>query len=162
MKVRIDRLDDAAEVGAVGRFGHVTDMRRGQHVRHRPERVVYRQRLLLEYVQAGTRDLAAAQGFDQRLAVNDWCPQGVDEVGGRTHESKLPRADQPSRAVTEHDMDGDEVAALQQLVLRRCELHSRGGGFVGGQVLAPGHNLHAERLPDARDVASDMAEAEQP
>ena len=48
-------------------------------------------RLTFEHIQSGTADLAAAQGVDQRLFVDDATAGGVDQVGGRLHQRAARR-----------------------------------------------------------------------
>ena len=71
--------------------------------------MVERQRLDVEHVEAGAGDLLSLQRGDQRRLVDDRAARGVDEIGRRLHQREFGGADQPARAVAEHDMDGDEV-----------------------------------------------------
>ena len=54
-------------------------------------------------------------------------------------------------------MDGDEIGAREQLVLGYPPRPDLGRARLG-QVLAPGQEVHAERLAEARDLGADVAE----
>ena len=57
---------------------YIADMRRCQHVFERPERVIRRQRLSVEYVDRRAGDLLVLQHADQSLLVDDRPARRVD------------------------------------------------------------------------------------
>ena len=155
----VDALDHLAIVVAKTVLGDVAEMRRQHEVVELAERMVDRQRLDREHVDAGARDLLLRQRFQQRAFVDDRPARGVDEVGGRLHAREIGRADQAARALAEHHMDGDDVGGGEQFLL--------GGvadadflAFLGRQVRAPGDHVHAERLRQLRHLGAELAEAE--
>ena len=56
-------------------------------------------------------------------------------------------------------MDADDVRVPKDLVLRD-KLGAHLSGACGREVLAPGDDVHAKGLADARDRAPDVAEPE--
>ena len=56
-------------------------------------------------------------------------------------------------------MDGEHVGAREQLVLGD-ERRAGGLGALGGEILAPGQDLHAEGAPDRRHARPEPAEPE--
>ena len=121
--------------------------------------MIRRQRLLRVGVEAGARDLARLQRLEQRGFIDDRAPCGVDQIGGRLHARDVVARHQPARACAEHDMNADDVGGCEQLVLGGI---TDAGLFAGlaGQIGAPGDDLHAECLADARDLPAEFAEAD--
>src|SRR5215470_5067859 len=85
---RLDVLERLAKEDPVGLLGHVAQVRGDHRVRELAERVVERQRLLVEDVEAGAGDGPVPQGPDEGRLVDDGAPRGVDEVRGRLHEGE--------------------------------------------------------------------------
>ena len=86
----------------------------------------------------------------ERGFVDDGAARGIDQVGGRLHLRELAGAEEPARAVAEHEMNAHDVRAREQLVLG----HQGGadfGGARGGEILAPGDHLHLEGAADLGD-----------
>ncbi|WIM90095.1 phosphatase PAP2 family protein [Candidatus Mycobacterium wuenschmannii] len=63
---------------AVDLFGHVADVRSGDDVVQRPQRVPGRQRLGVEHVEAGAGDAPRPQRLDERCLVDNRSARGVD------------------------------------------------------------------------------------
>src|SRR5882762_10852930 len=57
-------------------------------------------------------------------------------------------------------MNAEEIRLAEQVLLRH-QRSPAGLGGLGGEVLAPGDQLHAERLADLADLGAELAEAEQ-
>ena len=145
--------------GAVVPLGDVAEMRRDHDVVHLAERMVERQRLDVVDVEAGAGDRFGVQRRDQRLLVDDRPARGVDEIGGRLHQPELSRADEPARAVAQHDMNGDDVGIAEQIVLGDV-VDARFLRLFRRQVLAPGDRPSCQGLGDRRDALAELAQAE--
>src|SRR5713101_7333935 len=68
---------------------YVSDMRRGQYVVQRPERVRRRQRLGVEYVDRRAGDLLVLQHADQSLLFDDRPARRIDQPGRWLHSLQL-------------------------------------------------------------------------
>lgn len=55
-------------------------MRRNQHIRRRPQRVISRQRFRISYIQRRTANEAIVKGLDERRLVDDLTPGNVGDV----------------------------------------------------------------------------------
>lgn len=55
-------------------------MRRDEHIRCVPQRVIFRQRLRVYHVQRGATDLLGLQCVDQRFLVDDLAARDVGDV----------------------------------------------------------------------------------
>src|SRR2546425_1827152 len=152
-----DALDRLAVEEPVLLGGDVADVRGGDHGLDPPERVVERQRLDVEDIEPGARESSALKGLDQGPLVHDRSPRGVDEIGRRLHERELACADQAASAWPQHDVDRHHVRPPQQLLLGD-QGRARGGGALGGQVLAPSEHLHRERAADRGHRGTGMSE----
>jgi hypothetical protein len=64
--------------GAVNALGDVADVRRGDYVVQRAQRVPGRQRLGVEDVEAGSAESLRPQSVDERGLVDDWAARCVD------------------------------------------------------------------------------------
>ncbi|EPD60421.1 hypothetical protein HMPREF1211_05170 [Streptomyces sp. HGB0020] len=127
----------------------------------RAHRVVGGQGLGVEHVDARAGDTALVQGGEQGVLVDDRGARGVDQVGGGLEEREFGGAEQAAGAVAEDQVDRDEVAARQQLLLGGRELDAHLVGVLLGEVVAPGADVHAEGEAHVGDPAADLAEAEQ-
>ena len=122
--------------------------------------MILRDRLLPKDVERGAGDAAVLQCVDQRGLVDQRSTRGVDEIGAWLHQRQFMRADDAAGAFAQHQMQADDVACGKQLVLldaRDADVRGR----LGGQVLAPGDDVHLQRLRDAGDLAADLAEADE-
>src|SRR6266852_8619609 len=68
---------------------YVADMRRGQYVVQRPERVRRRQRLNVEYVDRRAGDLLVLQHADQSLLIDNRRARRIDQPGRWLHFVQL-------------------------------------------------------------------------
>src|SRR5580692_741952 len=95
---------------------YVADMRRRQYVVERPERVRWRQRLSVEYVDRRTGDLLVLQHADQSLLFDDRPARCVDQPGRWLHPLQLRGPYQAARTAAQHQMDRQDVGPLEQLL----------------------------------------------
>src|SRR4029078_10221877 len=95
----------------------------------------------------------------ERLLYDGRGARGIDHISRLFHRPEFFRTDESARAVTQHNMDRDEIGVAEQIVLGEVV---RAGSFrlVLGQVLAPGDGLHAEGLADRPGTLAEFAEAE--
>src|SRR6266851_1094830 len=110
-----DILDRIAIESLVEVSGDVTDMRRGQDVIQRPERVIRRQRLDVEHVERRASDPAFTQNLDERRLVNDRAARGIDESGRWLHGLQLGRSDQPLTTNVARFIHGEFTPAQGEL-----------------------------------------------
>ncbi|KPY50464.1 hypothetical protein ALO56_05267 [Pseudomonas viridiflava] len=153
----LDVLDHQAIEGLVIVLGNVADMRRRQHVAQRAERVVFRERLGIEHVQSGSGDSALLQGFDQRRFVDDRPARRIDDERAGLHPAQRFSIHEPSAALAEHQMHRQYIGLLEQRLLAHISDATFGGG-LRCQILAPGDDLHAERLTVAGNPLADTAQ----
>jgi len=154
-----DVVGRLAVESAVDPLGDVADVRRGDNGVQRTQRVVGRQRLGVEDVETGAGDALRPQCVDERRLVDDRTARGVDQQRCWPHERELVCADQPARALAEHQVDGQNVSATEQFVFGDVGR----AGLVGGvrcQVCAPRDDVHAERLADACHARADPAQTQ--
>src|SRR6202140_3962448 len=89
--------------------GNVADMRRCQYVVQRPEGVIRRQRLNVEYVDRRAGDLLVFQHADQSLLFDDWPARRIDQPGSWLHSLQLRGPSQAARTAAQHQMDRQDV-----------------------------------------------------
>src|SRR6185437_14921879 len=154
-----DILDRVGVEDPVSVERDVADVRGEHRARRGAKRVVGRQRLHVEHVEAGAGDPAGAQRLDQRGLVDDRAAGGVDQVAVRTDQVQLAGAEQAPGAVGQLEVDGDHVRAGQQVV-QGDRLHAELAGVAGVEVRAPGEHPHPERPAVAGDDAAEPAEPE--
>ncbi len=130
---------------------YVADMRRCQYVVQRPEGVIRRQRLNVEYVDRRAGDLLVLQHADQRLLFDDRPARRIDQPGRWLHSLQLRGPYQAARTVAQHQMDRQDIGPLEQLVLGNQDC-ARGFGGLGRHVLAPGNQIHSKSAPDPSDL----------
>src|SRR5713101_7897968 len=130
---------------------YIADMRRCQHVFERPERVIRRQRLNVEYVDRHAGDSLLLQHADQSLLIDDRPARRIDQSGRWLHSLQLRGPYQAPRTAAQHQMDRQDVGPLEQLVLGNQDC-ARGFGGLGRPVLAPGNQIHSKSAPDPRDL----------
>ena len=119
------------------------------------EGMVGRKRLGVENVEAGMAQPAAAERGDQGLFVDERPARGIDQDRARLHASKPSGVEQAARLIVEDKVQRNHVGACQQ----RVEINQRNLCPGSGRSI-PGDHLHADPCADARDLASDPAEAD--
>src|SRR5262249_15202603 len=142
-----DVVDDVAEIQAIVFHADVTKVGGDDRVIQSAKWVIEGQRLDVEHIQPGSGDPVLLKHAQQRLFVDDRATRGIDDVGGRLHQSELLRADQAARTVGELHVDGDKIRVAKQVFLGGV-FDSRLAAFVFGEIGAPGRHLHAERFGD--------------
>src|SRR4030067_328296 len=121
------------------------------------ERVVRRQRLLLEDVQRGAGHLSLPDGLDERRLADHAAPGAVDDPDAVLHLRELAGPEKIPGFGRERDMDRDEGGPLEQLV----ELPALGADPLGGfgrQVRIVGDDLHPEPQGAAGNLGADPPE----
>src|SRR3989454_8200506 len=96
---------------------YIADMRCGQYVVQRPERVRRRQRLNVEYVDRREGDLLVLQHADQSLLFDYRPTRRIDQPGRWLHSLQLRGPYQAARTAAQHQMDRQDVGQLEQLLL---------------------------------------------
>src|SRR5437868_716671 len=130
---------------------YVADVRRCQYVVQPPEGVRRRQRLNVEYVDRRAGDLPVLQHADQSLLFDDWPARRIDQSGCWLHSLQLRGPYEAAGTAAQHQMDRQDVGALEQLVLGNQDC-ARSFGGLGRHVLAPGNQIHSKSAPDPRDL----------
>src|SRR4029077_12083706 len=100
---------------------------------------------------AAPGDLLVLQSADQSLLFEDRPARRVDQPGCWLHSLQLRGAYQAARTAAQHQMDGQDVGPLEELVLGNQDC-ARGFGGIGRQVLAPGNQIHSKSAADPRDL----------
>src|SRR3984893_245707 len=138
---------------------YVSDMRRREYVVERPERVIRRQRLNVEYVDCRAGDSLVLQHADQSLLSDDRPARRIDQPGRWLHSLQLCGPYQAARTAAQHQMDRQNVGLLKQLVLGNQD-RARRFRSIGCHVLAPGNQLHSKSAPDPRDLCSNVPKSQ--
>ena len=133
-------------------------MRRRQQVRQRAERMVERQRLLVEDIDGSASDLFVFKRRNEIGLDDDRSPRGIYQARRRLHEPQFRGADKASRPAAEHKMNRDDIRLLEQFVLRD-EFGADFGRALAREILAPGDHLHTEGVADPCHGAADVAES---
>src|SRR3954470_18332505 len=107
-------IDSIAIESPVEVSGDVTDMRRGQDIIQRPERVIRRQGLDVEHVERRAGDTAFTQKLDERRLVNNRSTRGIDESGRWLHGLQLGRSDQSLRPLAKDEVDRQDVSVPEE------------------------------------------------
>ena len=91
---------------SVRSVGDVADVRRGEHVGHRAQRMAGGQRFGVEDVERGARDRARPQRLDQRGLVDDRPARRIDQQRSRFHRRESRRPDQAAGSLAQLEVDG--------------------------------------------------------
>ena len=115
-------------------------------------------RLLFIDIDGGETGTAFLQCCDQRAVLDDGRTAGIYQQCSRLHVRKIGSSNNAARVLVRFDVQADDVALLEESVA--TGRHFKPLGFCPGKRTfpAPAHDLHAERLADARDAAADMSE----
>ena len=132
-------------------------MRRQHDVVEPAERMIGRQRFLVVDVEARAGDAPAAKRGQQRLLVDDRPARGVDQERRRLHRGELAVADEPARPRAQHEVNRHDIRRRKSVSLSTSSTPS-GPVISGREVLAPRHDVHAERLADAGDLGAQPSE----
>ena len=127
---------------------------------HLAERMIERQRLDVEHVEAGAGDRlvlsAAISAFSSTIGPREV----LIEVGRLLHQAEFLGADQAARAVAQHDMDGDEVGVAEQVLLGRRIRRRPPCAFSAVRFWLQAMAFMPKALPTAADALAELAEAE--
>lgn len=96
-------------------------------------------------VQGSSGDRSAVERSNECRLVDDRSTRGVDEPAVSTEWREFSGADKAAAAVGQTYVDGDDVTALEQLVLADKRRPNLGAG-PGGEVLRPGKHPNVEGL----------------
>src|ERR1700722_11467618 len=111
--------------------------------------MVERQWLLVEDIDGCPGNLFLCKRRYQIGLDHDRSARSIYEAPRWLHERQCRGADEAARPVAEHQMNGDDIRFLEQLVLRD-ECGADFGRALGREILAPGDHLHAEGIADPR------------
>ena len=111
---------------------------------------------MVEDVEGCAGEFAVVEGLDEGVGVYEFAASGVDEDGVGLHQCEFSGADDVAAVWAEADVEADDVGLLEELV-EGDELDADSLGALGGWVECPCDAVHAERVCDARDFASDVA-----
>ena len=134
-------------------------MGRQHHVRQLRQRVMRRQRLGVEDVEAGTGDPLLRERRDQGSLIDDRAARGIDEIRAPLHEPDPPGVEQTARFRCQREVDRDDVRFAQQLI----QFAPPGPGSercLFGEPRTPRQHAHPERRGDPGDVPADVAQSE--
>ena len=87
------------------------------HVVQGEQGVVRRHRLHLRHIHSRAGDMAGHQSLIQGPLTDDTAPGAVDDIGPLAHTCQLPVGDHPPRLVVEGQVEGEEVASGEHLLL---------------------------------------------
>jgi hypothetical protein len=118
-----------------------------------------RERLLVKDVNGRARDRAASQRLKEIRFDHDRPARCVHKPRRRLHEGELRSTNESARAAAKHKVNVDDISLPKELVLR-SQLGSCRRGTIGGEVLAPGDDRHAEGFADAGNCTSNVTKAE--
>src|SRR5262249_38922717 len=135
-------LEDVGKVFPVVLLADISEMRRDHDIVELAKRMIERQRLGLEYGQAGARHrLFPLRGYPALLS-DDRPTRGVEQVRCLFHPAEFFRTNQSARPFAQHKMNCDYVGMPEQVFLgdklRACSFSS-----LSCKVLTPGDRLHA-------------------
>src|SRR6185437_6426043 len=83
--------------------------------------------------------------------------RGIDEDRRRLHARELGGADEATGPLAEDEMDRHDIRGGEKRLLGH-QLHACLCGALGGEIWAPGGDLHPERLADRRDLRPEPPE----
>ena len=121
--------------------------------------VVRVRRLRVEDVQAGTGNPAFLQDFGQGSLVDHWAARAVDQKGRRLHQSEPPGIDEMPRLLRQRAIDGNEI----RLAKDRIQIDEPDPEFGSKPRIDVGivrDEMHVERLGEAENLCSDVADAD--
>ena len=127
-----------------------------QEVWQAAEWMVARERLLIKNVHGRAGDLTFAQHFKEIGFDHDWSARRIHKSCRRLHKGEFCGTHEAARALAEDHVDGEDIRLPEQLILRN-EFGARCRGAIGGEILAPRDDPHAEGLTDLSNRRSDIS-----
>ena len=141
-------------------MGRSTQVRRGYHIGQLQQGVIRRQWFLDEDVQGGAGDVAGVQGLGQVLLIDDAAASAVENPAPLLHLGQLGRSDEVSGLGRQRGVDGEDVAAGQDLVERRDTFDAElGGPFLGQEGIETNH-LHVQAHGSPSHLTADASQAD--
>ena len=153
------RLECALAEQAHAFVGMADRMRGDDHVVHFQQRIVGRNRLLLEHIDGGAGDAVVLQRIDQRRFHDHRSACRVDEIRARLHQREFPGADQAAGLVIEQRIDRDVVRLSEQGVLVDHG-HAKRRHRRLRHIRIAAQQLHSERLCKLEYFPADVADAD--
>src|SRR5262245_11701324 len=114
--------------------------------------MVSRRRLLHEDIEGGTAKMTRLQRRDERLLIDDAASGAVEDASALLHASELRGADQVACLVGQRRVDGEEVAARQELVEVGDRLDPELSGPFRSEERVEADHLHIETGGAAGDL----------
>ena len=136
-------------------------MRREHQIGQLQQRAVGGNRFDAGGVEPGRKQLARAQGVDQRRLIHHLAARGVDQDGTAWQLRELLRAQQIARVCIERHMQAQHVRQGQEFVHAAQQFHIGDGAALAGQGGIEGDDLHAQREADIGHALADLAKADQ-
>jgi len=136
-------------------------MRREQNPFGAPERRLGGQRLRLEHVEGGPRELACLYRRHQRVIVDEAAARGVHQDSSRLHHAEPLAVHETVRLVGEGHVQRHDVGGGEQL-LERLQLDPELTGSRLGEERVVSYDLHPERPCNGRDVDAHAAQPHEP
>ena len=119
-------------------------------------RMISRQRFLRKNIDRRTGDPAFIQGTDQVRLHNDAATAHVDDHSAGFHLTQGFEADQPLGPRIQRTVNGNHIAALEEMVQVGIGLVAVRVRLAGSRII---EYLHAEGLGDGRHPGTDVAQA---
>ena len=139
--------------------GGSAKVRRQDHVRKRPQLAVLGQRLVLEHIEPGGRDLARLDRLDERALLDDPAAGAVEDPQTLLRLGERRLVDHVVGIIRQRHVDGDVVRLGQKLIERRG-LHLHRLGPARRKIWIVGQHAHPEGLRTLRDLAANATEAD--
>src|SRR6185437_11091469 len=138
------------------------EMRREYDVVELEQRVVGGRWLLVEYVEAGAKQIARTQSSCHRLLVDDGSTRGIDDDRGLLHQREFACADQVACRFVQRHMQRENVGMAQDFGQKAKAYAKRVFLIFPQSCNIVVMHRHAEGLRQARHLLSDGAEAHDP
>ena len=141
-------------------LGRSSQMRRQNIVRRQIEQGIGRiGRLLGKHIEGDSAYFAALDRLRERRFVHDTAARAVDDPHAVFHQGELRGGDQAARLIAERGVNGDEVAAAEQVV-QGDRLHAHAARHLFRHEGVVGDQFDAEAFQPFRDRAADPAQAQ--
>ena len=136
------------------------DVRRDDHIGHRPKRRIPRKRLDLKHIQCGAGNFPGLKRGHKVVQIDDRSAADVDEVSGRFHHLEFVAAKELISLGRVRRGNHHEIALSQQIEQpsRRPNFGQDTGNFSAAGIDA--ENSHSERSGPAADFRPDVSDAD--
>ena len=153
------RLECALAEQAHAFVGMADRMRGDDHVVHFQQRIVGRNRLLLEHIDGGPGDAMVLQCIDECRFHDDRAARRIDEIRAWLHEREFPGADQAPGLFIEQRIDRYVVRLFEQRVLVDHG-HAERRHRRLRDIRIAAQQLHSEGLCELEYFLADVADAD--